>query len=108
MPKRKKEPAARVRARVQRFRARRLNQQRAANEIFYRNLLQRFYEARGLQNSDWTSLDEFYEESLAPLISREAFVGGLRHLGAAIETGRAALNGESIQIVRPKYFLTKG
>jgi len=107
MPKKKPEPKGASTARSRKFRVRRLNQQRAANEIFYRNLLQRFYEARSLEQSNWVTVDEFFTESLAPLIDKPAFVGGLKHLTNTIEVGTVLNNGESIQIVRPRYFLVK-
>jgi hypothetical protein len=105
MLKKKKEPAAIVTERSRRFRQRKLNRQRAANEIFYRNLLQTFYETRGVQQSDWATVDEFFEGSISPLISREAFIGSLPHLSDVLETSGVYVRGERIEVIRPRYFL---
>lgn len=105
MTRKKKEPAAVVTERSRRFRQRKLNRERAANEIFYRNLLQTFYETRDIQQSDWATVDEFFSDAVAPFIDKQAFVGGLRYLGDAIETTAAHVQGKRIELIRPKYFL---
>lgn len=105
MPNKKREPAGASTARVKRLRMRRLNKTRAESEIFYRNLLQNFYEVRDLQQSDWVTVDQFFSDAVAPFIDKQAFVGGLRNLGDVIETSAAHVQGERIELIRPRYFL---
>jgi hypothetical protein len=64
------------------------------------------YEERNLEPSTWTSLEAF-AKSLEPLVSRSTFISVLKRVGSQIETGEAVLDGNTVSLIRPKYFLER-
>jgi len=103
MPKHKKEPAAAVTAR---FRARQTHKRRSQNEALFRNLLEKFYLDRGLEQPTWIEANEFFRERLEGFLDHDTFLSGIRNFQDQIEVGTASRDGVKTTVVRPRYFLS--
>ena len=93
--------------RMKRYRARKLNRQRGEIESIYRERLESLYDGSGFRATDWVLGTEFFDKvRLLFGVEFNDFSTAVR-IDPGIETARLKLDGESVLLVRPKYFLEK-
>jgi hypothetical protein len=92
--KKKREAAA---ERQRRYTARKLLAARKSSDDIFRFWLERIHKERSLSVADFISLEEFFRLSRLDPVNLDRV--------KSIETTRVFRNGESFEVVRPKYFL---
>ena len=91
------------------YRARKLNRQRKANDVVFRERLEEFYQGRHLPARSWVLSSEFFLSGQWASLQQFFDASDIEPVPLAsvgsIETGRFVVDGDSVEIIRPKYFL---